>query len=337
MSNMAYNTVMTGSFTSNGNVQLVNLPGIQNAGDLVKFEVWNESEFGLNSMDTRMLEAYWFRDMAAGSAFVRNRTSGATTEALTNMITTNGFTLIDQTATQLQAAITGTTITQAGPAVASATQSFNTGDVVLITKSTGMLQIAGMPFTVTKVNGSSFDLTNLDASGFGAAASAFQVQKLNYQAAYYPKRRFITNISAAASAIITMSVTHGFTVGQQVRIIVPSGWGMTQMNNLLGTITAINATDGSGFTNTITVNINSSAFTAFAFPTSAVAATGVGFPQVVPVGEAATTNAGGVNAANLLDDATVNQSTLQMQFGSSVVGVETNVLRWIATRSLVLS
>jgi hypothetical protein len=63
--------------------------------------------------------------------------------------------------------------------------------------------------------------------------------------------------------------------------------------------------------------------------TSAVAATGVTFAQVVPVGEAATSP-----YQNLLDDATVNQAAYQMSAGSAVVGGNADVIRWIAYRAV---
>lgn len=67
------------------------------------------------------------------------------------------------------------------------------------------------------------------------------------------KTRSITGISQAASAVVTVGA-HTFAVGESVYF---SGVvGMTQINGLRGTITATGAT-------TITVAINSSAFTAW--------------------------------------------------------------------------
>lgn len=335
------NPILSGTFTSNATSQLVNVPL-----DIIKFEIFNETYFGATTADTRCEGAFWIKDLAAGSAYRWNKTSGAATIALTNMVTTGGFTLIDPTAAQLQAVLTGTAVSQAAPAsvTSAGTGTLVNNDIVRVYKVTGMQQIAGMDFSVSSVvANTSFSLTNIDSSAFGAAGTAISYQKLNYQDKYYPRRRFITNIGASGtSAIITMSVTHGFTVGQAVRIIVPTAFvssgtnpfsatGTQASTAVPATITAINATDGSGFTNTITVNVNVSGFT-FAFPTSATAASGVTFPQVVPVGEAATTAAGSTNAANLLDDATVNQGVGQMFMASSLLGANNDIYRWIAYR-----
>jgi hypothetical protein len=318
-----FNPIITGTFTSNGTSQLITVPS-----DIVKLEMYDLTYFGSTAATSTEEIATWVRGLPAGAAYVGNKTNAAATIAITSMISTNGFTFLDPTVSQLQNAITGTAVSQANPAaVAMVAHGYNTGDVIRITQTTGMFQIAGMDFTVTNTGANTFNLTNLNSSGFAAAATNIVGQKLNYGAAFYPVNRTITNISAAASARVTMSVTHGFTIGQLVRIIVPAGWGMSQMNGLLGTITNIGQADASGYTNTIDININSSAFTAFSFPTSAAAGAGIGFPQVVPVGEAATSP-----FQNLLDDATVNQSSFQMQFGSSVVGANNDLIRWIAYR-----
>lgn len=67
------------------------------------------------------------------------------------------------------------------------------------------------------------------------------------------KTRSVTGITQAASAVVTVGA-HTFAVGESVRF---SGVvGMTQINGLRGTITAIGAT-------TITVAINSSAFSSY--------------------------------------------------------------------------
>jgi uncharacterized protein (TIGR02217 family) len=67
------------------------------------------------------------------------------------------------------------------------------------------------------------------------------------------KTASVTGITQAASAVLTVGA-HSFAVGESVHIA--GVVGMTQINNQRGQITAVGATD-------ITVNINSSAFTAY--------------------------------------------------------------------------
>jgi hypothetical protein len=355
-----YQTTSTGIITSTGAAQAINLP-FGNASDLVKFEIWDETQFGATTADTDMLRAYWFRDMPAASAWVVNRVSGQATAVTTNMVTTGGFTLIDPTGPQLQAAKTrsgASTITSANPAVVTInSHGYTNGDTILLTQTTGLLQIAGWAFTIGSVTTNSFTLVNLDTTKTNLTATATNVvaQKLNFLSSYQPRRMRITNMGASGvNTIITLAETNTYTVGQAVRVYVPTAYVGSGTNpfvdgpiglgiNTLGkgitaTIIAIGATDpnSSGITNTITVNVNSSAFT-FQWPTSATAAGGVQVPFVEPVGEAATTMAGSVNPANLLDDATKNTSTLQMLLGTNVAGVNLDVIRWIAYRGIILS
>ena len=335
---IANNPIVSSTYVSNGTSQLITVPA-----DIVKFEVFSETSYsGTNVSNTNMINAWWYKDLPADTGFVGNRTNMAHTIALTNMLPSGGFTLIDPTANQLQASITATgagTINSAAPALLTTgnTGTLVAGDTVRLWTTTGLLQIAGIDYTVGTVTGNtSFTLKNLDTTltNLTATATAATFAKLNYPAAYYPRRRSITNIgSSGTSSIITLSVTHGYIVGQQVRVYVPSAFGMTQINGLLGAITAIGASDASGFTNTITLNINSSAFTAFTWPTSATAAVGVLMPFVEPVGETAT-NSTAQPWGNLLDDRTVNTAAYQMSLGSSVVGASSDVIRWIAYRGL---
>jgi len=65
----------------------------------------------------------------------------------------------------------------------------------------------------------------------------------------------VTDITAAASAVVTVGSSHGYVVDESVHFSGVAG--MIEINGLRGTITAIGAT-------TITVDINTTGFTAFA-------------------------------------------------------------------------
>lgn len=320
-----FNPIITGTFTSDGTSQLITVPS-----DIVKFEVFNITYFGSAAASTLEEIAWWVRGLPNDAAYIGNKTNGAATIAITSMATTGGFTLQDPTAPEVGAATAITGTTNADPIVVStaSTTGLNNGDTVRIYGVTGAQQISGIDWTIdTIVANTSFNLVYTGTAP-GSVGTAGFWRRVNVAPAFYPRRRFITAISTAASAVIEMSVTHQFTVGQLVRIIVPPEWGMTQINGQIATITAINTTN-----NTITVNIDSTGYTAFAFPSSATALAGVTQPQVVPVGEAAV-NTIAQPFANLLDDATRNTSAYQMFLGSGVVGATSDIMRWIAYRGL---
>ena len=324
--------LLTGTFTSDGATKNISLPSGYNS-----FELVNITDIGSSAANTNVMRAQGTSSMSAGSAYYNPKTSGAATNALEVSTTTGGFTFISDSASLLNGplvATSGTDINRANPAVVSTgttTNLVSNVSVVRLINNVGMLQVSGMDFTVgTVIASTSFQLRYLDNSGFAADSTSGSYRIVNAADRYYPKARFITAITQAASAVITMSVIHGYTVGQTVRIVVPSAFGMTEINGLLGTITAVTT----GATNTITVNIDSTGFTAFAFPTSATAAAGVTFAQVISVGEAAI-NSSTQAYGNLLDDATKNTSFTGVSIGTTVQ--TTAVLyQWFARKGVSL-
>lgn len=317
------NAQLTGSFTSDGTAVNLSLPS-----GYTEIELTNITDIGSTAANTNVMKAWGNSTMAAGSAYYAPKTSGAATNALTVSTTSGGFTFLTDSGLQTPgAAVAISGITNAAPPVLStgSTPGLSNGDIVRVYGTTGQLNIAGLDFTIGNLNaGSDFELSNMAAPG--AAATAGFWRRIPFDPRFYPSNRVITKITQATSALVTLAVTHGFTVGQKVRFSVTSDFGMTEMDGLLGTITAIGTADGDGATNTITVDIDSSGFTTFAFPSSATAATGTSFAQVIPVGEAATSP-----YENLLDDATLNQSITGVTIGTTVQ-TSGSVYQWVARR-----
>lgn len=321
------NAQLSGTFTSDGTAVNISIPS-----GYTEIELTNLTDFGSAAANTNVMKAYGYAANPDGYGLFIPKTSGAATLGTQTMVTSNGFSFLADNGIQTPGAslTISTGISQATQAVVTttATTGLANGDVVRVFNSTGMLQIGGMDFTISNLSaGTSYRLAYLDSSGFAAAATAGNVRRIPYSPRFYPRNRFITKVtSSGTSSIITLSVDHTFSAGQIVKFIVPSAFGMTELDGLQGTITATGASDGV-VTNTITVDIDSSAFTTFAFPTSAVAATGVNFAQVVPVGEAATEA-----YANLLDDAFENQSITGVTIGTSMQTSGSEYL-WVARKA----
>lgn len=324
-----------GTFTTDATPSPVTLSLPAGATEI---EIVNLTDF--NTPAATIVRSKGYSSTAAGHAITYTG-NGATPNVITQrVITTGGFTFFaDSGLATPGAAVAVTGITNATPAVVSSASAAVVGDVVRVYGTTGMHQVAGMDFSVTAVNpGVTQTLGYLPAAGFAAPATAGFIRILPFKGVplrsgsiapdprFYPRSRYITAISQAASAVITMSVAHSFTVGEQIRIVVPSEFGMTQINNVLARITAVNYTN-----NTITVNVDSTGFSAFAFPTSATAGAGVTFAQVVPVGEAAI----GGSIANSLADATRNTSINGVIIGASAL-VASKSYAWIAKRGLTI-
>jgi hypothetical protein len=166
---------------------------------------------------------------------------------------------------------------------------------------------------------------------------------------FYPSRRYITNMTAAASCVITMSVQHNFTVGQEIRLSLPGGsavWGSyAALDNYSspnsGTtpdswiITAVDTATGNTH-NTITINANTTGFGSFAFPTTLSSYTPA---QVIPFGEDTATALAQSPALSSLGDAVQNVQYLGMTLAggtgaSAPAGQSGDVVYWIAGKSM---
>jgi hypothetical protein len=143
---------------------------------------------------------------------------------------------------------------------------------------------------------------------------------------FYPRWRYIVNITAANPAVITTSVQHGYTVGQKIRVNLPdANFGMVQINKVEGIVTAVTAS-------TITTNIDASAFAAFTF--ALPASVPFSMPTVVPVG--IDTGTALTGAVDILADATRNTAYIGMKLVAGVAGPagDTNdVIYWQAGKS----
>jgi len=250
-----------------------------------------------------------------------------------NKVTSNGISLYDGTkSVQLGTAITGTTITKANPAVCTATShGLQTGQQIIITNNAVMKQLGGLVFTVTVSDANTFTIPiNTNTANF-TQETGFTARLVQPGPLYYPQRTTITGITAANPIVITTATNHGLTVGQQVRILVPSAFGMTQANNLQGLVTAVTST-------TLTIGgISSSAFTAFAWP----AVTSLPFTpaQIVPIGSGPTLVTTGNYYTDPLDDATQNTQFQGFTVGTGIlvssgtfITAASDIIYWEATR-----
>lgn len=314
--------IQQGNFTSTGNSLLIPL----RAG-ITWMHVYNITNLEADQTVAADIEFYWqfgFPDTYGITYYKSNAASAAN---LAKYSTFAGFQLVDTSAS-----VAGT-INATATAVSSAsipvvtntgTNGLVAGDMVRMFNVAGAQQLGGIDFTVgyNTLTSTTFSLDYMSQIVAGTTGSWMKVA---YDPIFYPRRRTITKITRATQAVVTLSVTHGYKVGQLVRMIVPAEYGMTQMNGLQATIVAVNTTTTSG--NTITLDIDSSSFTAFAFPLTAA------YPfspaEVVPMGEdTAEANLQGVNS---LSDATVNTAQLGMVLkGGASAGLLDDVLYWTA-------
>lgn len=103
------------------------------------------------------------------------------------------------------------------------------------------------------------------------------IQPQNFQ----PRRFVIENIEIGITTLVTTAVNHNYVIAQQVRLLIPQGWGCTQLNELDGFVIGIPAADQ------VIVDINSSQFNQF------ISITSPQQPQILAIGDV---NTGDINA-----------------------------------------
>lgn len=326
---MSDNTIIAqGRFTSSGAAQTIQL---RESVDWMM--VYNRTVADADQTTAVGVKYYWQRGFADGEGWEMKKSSAANAANLDDFLASGGFTYVDSSANPngaLNATVTAIS-TAAIPVVSnSGTNGLVAGDIVRIINVAGAQQLGGFDFTVgyNTLTSGTFSLDYM--SQLGGAGTTGSWMKIKFDPLYYPRRRAITKISKAAQAVVTLSVTHGYKVGQEVRFIVPAEYGMIQMNGLVGTIEAINTTTTSG--NTITVDIDSTSFTTFAFPATAVNPFSPAW--VVPMGM--NTAEALEDGVDILSDATLNTGYIGMVLAAganSPAGVTSDVIYWVAGKS----
>lgn len=379
-----YSRLASGTVLSAGNDTLVKLPFIP---DFI--EISNRSRAVAITGVTR---AWWYKNMGQGSAFLT--TTGAGPADGTSFIapiggtSSAGFTSGTGFSTvsaglalqygPVYSFATGTfTISKANPALVTTSVNHNlvSGNVVIFsnlyqTSTTGMQQIAGIPFVVTVTGATTFTIPwNTNQSGYTAFDSATSTgnvgswKKVLYPALYVPGIAVISAITLGATTTVVTTAPHNFVVGQEVAFRIPSipgvlppAWGTTELNSLPNVnipgspiygyvVSVTNST-------TFVVNIDSSAYTAFNNNYPFLSFIGRTPPQVVAVGDVNTggwpISAGsdlypsplvfdgfGISATRTINGpaiqgAYINATFMGFVIGDAIAGTAEDVIYWRA-------
>ncbi len=330
-----------GSFTSTGASTVLNI-----RSDVDWIWVYNTTQAAANQTTAVGVKYYWQRGFPNNSMWVEYKSNAANAANLQQYVTTGGFSLFNNTINNPGNPVAITAISGAVPPVVSTgttTGLVANSSIVRLYNAVGAQQLGGFDFTVGAVVAStSFTLAYMSAVAAAAAPGANAVYRIiPYDPYFYPPTRIITNIGSSTLngnnvAIVTLSVNHNYTVGQVVRFIIPqvtsAAYGMTQLNDVQATIVAVGAADVNSFTNTITVNVDVSSFTAFAWPLTADPFSTPA--QVVPVGQNMSVSL--ANNVNPYSGAEVNVGYIgiQLQGGAGYPGgASSDVMYWVAGKS----
>jgi len=299
-----YNKMAKGRFVSTGGAQIINLPF---KPDYVEFINYTAAASGA---DNGVPQAFWDANMGQGVAVIQR--FQAANQLTTDTVDANGITTFSAgQLLQFGPTLTVTVVTKAAAAqvTTSADHGLTSGDVVILeglfeTTTTGMPQINGIPFTVTVIDSTNFTIPwNTNQSNYtaisGASTGTPRAKKVLYPYLYFPGQTFISNITTGTTTTIDTTDAHNFVVGQEVAFRIPSQWGTVELNTLPNLLTpgspvygyVIAVTDY----NTVVVNIDSSAYTAFTSNPTVASVPGLSYPQIVAVGDV---NTGGVQISS---------------------------------------
>ena len=321
--------IQQGAFTSSGSNVFI---GLDSGIDWIT--VHNLTQGSTNQTTAVGVKYFWQKEMGNGTTWVTYKSNATNAANLEQYIVNGGVTYYDtsiQTPSALNSTITA--ISNATPPVVTNTgnNGLVPGSVVRLINVAGGQQLGGFDFTVG-FNTLSATTFSLDYMSTIVAATTGSWRVIPFNPIFYPVNRFITKITQASQAVVTLSVTHGYQVGQVVRMVVPAEYGMVEMDGLEATITAINTTATTG--NTITLDINSSSFTPFAFPlTAAVPFTPA---EVVPVGMDTGFALAQSPVVDILSDATENIASMGVILTGGAGfpgGADDDVMVWVAGKS----
>lgn len=277
---LPYEMIAGGTFTATVSTAVDLALVSQNPPDLIEMRnLGSSASTGWGELsDAQEIMWFWQKSMAQGTAKGIRQTSDASNPAMiATFLSSDGISTYDTTNPPTFAALAATAITgDAGTFIVSManTGTIAVGDYIRLYATTGELQIAGYTFQVTAVTANtSITLGYMASSGITFAADATAAQVLKFiPARFYPRWKFIANITKAAQAVVYFTEKNDFTPGEIVSFRVSSDFGMDQINNRQARVLSVT---NSSTVSSITIDLDTSGFTTFAFPTSAQAAAGV--------------------------------------------------------------
>jgi hypothetical protein len=362
-----YSRLMQGKVLSAGGQTVVIIPATPEHVEFI-----NTTEITAN--DGGVTRVSWDIDMGQGAAAYVTTTSGADASLFT---TTNGITTIEA-ALALQYGPVVLLGTSGGAGIAKTSSTVLTvttaaahglvpGNWVSFqnlyqTSTTGMQQIAGIPFEVLTVGstttftvgwvGNSANLTAITTAATGAAG----FRQILYPALYVPGVAVPWAITTSNGVTtVTTTAPHNFQVGQQIAFRIPPVYGSIELNE-----NQLNSTPGKQQTFYVASVASAVSFTFNGAPTYTaytVAGTaftsfpGMQFPEVVAVGDV---NSGGFpfsgaqlypsptvyGGYSLVAQNTINGPAIQGAYivntwrgfiiGSTVAGATSDVIYWRA-------
>ena len=287
----AYNKMVSGQVSSAGGDTNVVIPFTP---DFI--EIFNETRIAAAS---GVIEAEWISLNGQGAAKV------LTAPAVTSFVPAGGSgfsTFEGALSLQYSGAVKITSMTAANPILVTTASNHGlvSGNVIEFqslyqTATTGMQQIAKVPFEVTVTGATTFTVawdatgSNYTAIAAGGLSNMPEMRRILYPSLYVPGVSPISAITLGATTTVVTTRPHNLVVGSQVAFRIESEWGTSELNSLPNVV--IPGSSISGFVtsvtdrNTVVVNINSSSYTALDVNQTFASFPGLLVPQIVAIGD----------------------------------------------------
>jgi len=255
----------------------------------------------------RIVEAYYAPAYTTGTALIRQNgtVSGVLAPVNNGIAAINGFTIVNGASYQQGPTIavasfvpTANATLQATVFTTGAAHGFKVGDNVRIVGMTTAPQLGGLVMTVVAV-GSPTEFTTM-LNTFNALTSVGSVYKvgnayIQNSSLYFPQNRVVAGITQANPMVVTTLVPQNYAIGDVVRFQIPTVFGMQQIvsgTNGLPVEFTVRAVNNAVGTQSVTLEADSTAYTAFAWPVAANYP--LSLPVMVPQGEGNTNNLQGI-------------------------------------------
>jgi hypothetical protein len=344
---LPFSFIGTGSYVNAASALPTTVP-LSDTPDL--FMVRDITNWGAANTAVAAMESWIYPNtMAAGSYRQLGQISAAAASNYTygGTGTANGFTFINPSNPPTFAGLAATAINHTTFVVSMAnTGSISVGDTVRLINPTGMQQAGGITAQVTAVSVNSsitlgFIATAVTA-GVSFTADATTTTILKYiPGQFYPRERQIMYISQATQAKVYFAKPNDYTPGEIVDFNIPSTYGMTQLTFLTkqpGGAARVLVVTNTATESSITININTTGYTAFSYPTSAGSVGKASPPFCFPAGSGIVPLNGSATVPQSppgtnLQDAFDNRNQYYMYIGSSVVGANSATMQWTAWKA----
>lgn len=271
-----YSKSYNSSFTSDGFAKVFNLAYLPRSVFML-----NKTQTNDQTSDNpgEIKRAWGYSSDANGVAYYVKNTDAALTDQ-SGAISSGGFSFITRDTPMFGPTKAVTAITKAASAqLTVASHGYVVGHTVLLTATDNMDNIGGLMFYVNGVvDTNNFTIAmNTNTANFTVAAAG-SVKLVLYPDLYIPFSCVVTAMTAATAAVVSTNVAHQFKVGQQVRLEGFANFGMVEAEAKTAFVTAIGTTS-------VTLDLDSSAYTAFAWPAPATIIQGSDFPMILPIGD----------------------------------------------------